>query len=112
MDREDSLQIDKSMMQSLMCPSCNKIFIPPVFQCLNGHSICKLCSDTKQTCPECSLPLLNKFRNIVLERMLESIEILCLYKGCNKRLTLSQKRAHELSCSFNPNYSCIIDECA
>ncbi|CAG9316847.1 unnamed protein product [Blepharisma stoltei] len=111
MEREDSLQIDKLLLSSLECPACSKLFMPPVYQCFNGHSICKTCSETKATCPECSLPLQNKFRNIALERMLESIEVVCSFKGCGKRLVLSQKRTHEQVCTFNPNIPCIFDEC-
>jgi hypothetical protein len=55
--------------------------------------------------------LQNKFRNISLERMLESIESICRFQGCGMKVLLIGKSAHEAICEYNPAMKCVFSEC-
>ena len=50
------------LQEDSSCPVCLELFEPPVFQCPNGHLICKEClddlfrSNQNQSCPECRTP--------------------------------------------------------
>jgi len=59
----------------LECPVCLEIPAKPIYQCSNGHLICKLCHSKVNLCPVCR-DKLNKqgpLRNLTAEHLLESI---------------------------------------
>jgi hypothetical protein len=109
---EEDLVVTPSLANSLKCPTCHYFFTPPIYQCSNGHSFCSQCTDKQKECPECSISLLSKFRNISLERMLESIESLCRFNGCGQKVQLIGKSAHEAICEFNPAMNCVFSDCS
>ena len=109
---DDDLLVTSNLANSLKCPSCKSFFNPPIFQCSNGHSFCNTCTEKQKECPECSISLTNKFRNISLERMLESIESICRFSGCGKKVLLIDKASHEQSCEHNPLITCVFNDCS
>lgn len=111
MERKENIQINSSLAPSLHCPGCADYFIPPIFQCTNGHSVCSRCSEMNTYCTECSVNLSSKIRNITLERMLESIQVQCKYPNCKRLISLAQRKQHEESCEYNPNINCVIQDC-
>ena len=108
---EEDLLVTPNLANSLKCPACHYFFTPPIFQCSNGHSFCNLCTEKQKECTECSVSLINKFRNISLERMLESIESICRFPGCGMKVLLIGKSAHEAICEFNPSMNCVFNDC-
>ena len=80
-EKRNDLLITEQLASNLECPVCMDFFTPPIYQCVNGHSLCAYCSDRNTTCPECRSSLSNKVKNIALERMLENIEKNCRYPG-------------------------------
>ena len=109
---DDDLLVTPSLANSLKCPSCKNFFTTPIFQCSNGHSFCSACTERQKECPECSISFMQKFRNIALERMLESIESICRFPGCGTKILLVGKQAHESVCECNPFVNCVFVECA
>lgn len=63
-DKED-LDIVQEMMK---CPKCNDTMIPPIHQCLAGHTICSECKNKSEKCPTCEREIENT-RNYVLEEV-------------------------------------------
>jgi hypothetical protein len=108
---EEDLLVTANLANSLKCPCCKYFFTPPIFQCSNGHSLCSVCTEKQKDCPECSISLMSKFRNISLERMLESIESICRFPGCGTKVLLIGKQAHESLCEHNPSMNCVFQDC-
>ena len=109
---DEDLLVTPNLANSLKCPLCKNFYSPPIYQCSNGHSFCGTCTERIKECSECSASLINKFRNIALERMLESIESICRFQGCGAKVLLVAKQAHESLCQFNPTMTCVFNECA
>lgn len=55
----------KEMMQ---CPKCKDSMIPPIYECLAGHTICSECKSKSEKCPMCEGEIENT-RNYVLEEV-------------------------------------------
>ncbi len=111
MERKEILQINSTLVPSLQCPGCSDYFIPPIYQCTNGHSVCSHCGSVNSICTECSVSLASKVRNITLERMLESIQVQCKHPHCNQLVSLALRKSHEEYCEYNPNINCVIQDC-
>lgn len=59
----------------LECPICLELPVKPVFQCSNGHLICKLCHSKVLICPVCRTKLDQgkPLRNLTAEQFLENL---------------------------------------
>lgn len=57
--------IIKEMMQ---CPKCKDTMIPPIHECLAGHTLCSECKSKFEKCPVCEGEIDNT-RNYVLEEV-------------------------------------------
>jgi hypothetical protein len=80
----------EDLEESLECPIC--CFIPtstPIYQCENGHIICKACHQRLTVCPSCRKPLGN-IRCMYAEQMLEKVSVPCpfAHHGCKIRCQL------------------------
>jgi hypothetical protein len=69
----------------LECPVCLELPAKPIYQCSNGHLICKLCHSRVKICPVCREKLNEQMplRNLTAEHILESInnnDAPCQYK--------------------------------
>ena len=63
----------KKLMSSLECPVC--LTLPecgPIYQCRNGHLLCKDCHPSMEQCPLCNIPL-EKLRNLLSEKIISMI---------------------------------------
>ena len=92
----------QDLEESLECPIC--FIIPqsaPIYQCENGHMICKACHNRLTICPSCRKPL-GKIRCMYAERMLEKVSAPCpfAHHGCKVRAVLSAKDQHAANCKF------------
>lgn len=94
----------------LLCPICYDYFVPPVVQCIKGHSFCLRCVQRMQErsqqsrCPSCRSDISTEIRNHLIEDQLEHISIGCVwrYKGCEARVTLKDRDYHEKTCTHRP----------
>ncbi|CAG9324065.1 unnamed protein product [Blepharisma stoltei] len=107
----DGLLSTSSLQNSLECPVCFEYLAPPVYQCPNGHSICSRCHQHVPTCPECRSDMSQSYRNLTIEKILESIQVKCRFPGCDVITTLSARSAHLSSCPFNPYVECLYVGC-
>lgn len=54
--------------EMLQCPKCKEAMIPPIHECLAGHTICSECKSKLEKCPTCDGEIENT-RNYVLEEV-------------------------------------------
>lgn len=56
----------------LECPVCYEYMTPPIFQCREGHPICKDCTEKVKICPTCRGSFIDA-RCRILDRLAESL---------------------------------------
>ncbi|KAF8820666.1 putative E3 ubiquitin-protein ligase SInaT4 [Cardiosporidium cionae] len=96
----------------LKCIVCCEFMTPPIFQCLEGHVLCKDCQKNVQSCPFCRCDTCN-IRCRALEQLTETLtELPCTFAnyGCLKTLHYNTKLQHEKNCPFHP-LKCLRFEC-
>ena len=74
---EDTIMLQE---EHFCCPVCTHALMEPIFQCEQGHIICKPCLDTLRkpvVCPSCSCALNDPIRNRAMEGMLELFPLAC-----------------------------------
>lgn len=81
------------------CPVCLQIPRANVFQCVNQHSICDICSTKFEYCPICQSSEY-RTRNRSLERLLDGLQFKCSWsrRGCDKTMFRGELTAHEHQC--------------
>ena len=87
---------------ALECPVCRSVpQSVPIYQCENGHILCKMCRNKLTTCPSCRHPL-GKARNLFAESMLERVTCPCQHadRGCKVRLPRDGLPGHYAECKF------------
>ena len=63
-------------MSALDCPVCYDILTPPIFQCANGHVICKDCIERLEEsghreCPTCRVSMIRRIRCLFADQQCE-----------------------------------------
>lgn len=98
--------INENVLKELECPICFQFMIPPIHQCVAGHSICDKCKSEVKECPTCRSAIGNT-RNFSLEKMMAHFNYPCKYReyGCDFTSVMEELRVHESDCSFGP-YEC------
>ena len=87
MDLEEEMK--KYFKDLLECPVCfETIDSVPIYQCRNGHVVCKNCHPKLQTCPICRQLYDGPIRNLKLEEMVERLQ-LSLSEGTKKLVSES-----------------------
>jgi hypothetical protein len=74
-------------------------------QCLNGHTVCSGCRGKIRHCPSCSQPVGSFIRNLLAERIVESLQVRCPYAdhGCNQMMKFVDAERHMRSlCAYRP----------
>ena len=95
----------------------------PIYQCVNGHVMCKGCyrnvkykseEDTKDTnCPLCRVSIGgSEIRSLIAEKTLEKLPLKCRYEkyGCPIELQKTELENHLISCIYRP-IKCILQNC-
>ena len=70
---DSSCVLLKTLKSNLECPVC--LVVPksgPIYQCRNGHLLCKECHSKMTRCPLCNI-LLEKLRNLLSEQLVSLI---------------------------------------
>ena len=110
--RTFGLQVQKRSppIMEFECPVCYEDFQSPIYQCFNGHSLCKVCIDQVQSCPQCRdrLPC-PRIRNTILEGQIASrasaaggalIPCINASKGCKALMKPTRYRRHVGRCQL------------
>jgi len=110
-DKNNTYVLPDDLKQSLECPVCARISLPPIMQCRNGHVTCNPCRLKIQSCPMCREIDID-IRNLVGEKAVTHLAIPCEYRqfGCRVEIQYKEKEAHERVCKFRP-YICPYIEC-
>ncbi|CAG2064016.1 unnamed protein product [Timema podura] len=88
--REDNeVRLRLELLSILDCPVCFCCMRPPIFQCLQGHSICQRCKERVFSCPTCRDTSV-VIRNRMAEQLSTTVELPCQYRqyGCLAKLSL------------------------
>ena len=69
-------EVKKYFKDLLECPVCFETIDPvPIYQCRNGHVVCKDCHPKLETCPICRELRDGPIRNLKLEDMVERLQL-------------------------------------
>ena len=101
-----------NLKETLECPVCLKLPQQiPIYQCNNGHIICKSCHSQLETCPLCRESL-GANRSLVAERLLEAFPEPCKFArhGCDSIVVPYNAEDHAKECAFR-EVECPIDSC-
>lgn len=92
--------IYKDLMDELQCSVCSMLMLPPIVQCVNGHSVCVFCRVSVNLCKICN-GVVTDARNFALENLSSKMVYHCknANEGCNVKLSLDKKLEHEQICS-------------
>lgn len=95
---EDTI-FDGDNHPELSCATCCTEMCPPIYLCMNGHSVCGACKNDK--CNACHHDILD-IRNTDLEELSLKKQHSCKYSahGCGERGNCSEIRKHEANCRF------------
>ena len=106
------MNLPEDVRKDIECPVC--LQIPretPIFQCDNGHIICKDCKPRLELCPQCRTFIGNS-RNLIAERIVSKIKHNCKFAedGCDKEVLFEGLQDHEKRCIFHP-LKCVKSDC-
>lgn len=107
---EDSFYSE--LLIELECPVCKEYMVPPIQQCIIGHSICRICRQKLPKCPLCQGKFIES-RNISLEALARKMHYPCINKeqGCTEKLTLENLDGHEKLCTYK-GFKCAAENCS
>ncbi|KAI4371279.1 hypothetical protein MLD38_019534 [Melastoma candidum] len=105
--RDHAIPSGRGMHKLLKCPVCTSLMYAPIYQCVNGHTLCSGCKTTAQNqCPVCQHHL-GDIRCLALEKLVQNMELPCRYQnsGCPEILQYQNQPDHDQHCRFRP-YEC------
>lgn len=73
--------------------------VPPIYQCVTGHSICSTCKDDLSECPACKHEIKDT-QNFVLASVIQHIEYPCRNNRCRFKSKPKDIRQHEATCVY------------
>ncbi|EFA03438.1 hypothetical protein TcasGA2_TC013428 [Tribolium castaneum] len=94
---------EEQLGNDLDCPICCGDFTPPVFLCLNGHSVCHNCKDKiNHSCPFCRSFVTDR-RNAALENLTNLPLYTCKFDSCDFSGGFADVFRHQLFCIYRDN---------
>ena len=100
---QNNVSISKNICNEILkCPVCLTIpRIGPIYQCANGHIVCKDCHSKLVACPVCRNTTVG-IRSLASEWILERFPIACAFKnyGCKRDFMKNLLDIHEKECEF------------
>lgn len=106
-DDENGL-VDYELMKELECTVCFEYMLPPIYQCLTGHSLCLTCKTSVESCPTCREEFKNT-QNFTLAQVINHLTYPCKNKRCKFTTKAKDIRKHEATCIFGP-VKCPLEE--
>ena len=104
------MNLPEDMRKDIECPVC--IQIPreiPIYQCENGHIICKNCQPRLEVCPQCRI-FVGHTRSLIAEKLVSKIQHKCKFAECVEERLLEDLQKHEDNCVFR-EFRCITRDC-
>ena len=101
---------DAALLKQLECPVCLSTMMPPIRQCLNGHTVCSDCSISMDKCPICRVAGSPAIRNLALEQMAGALSIRCAHEGCTAIVPYAGMADHAKQCCLRP-LPCVLPNC-
>ncbi|XP_072392973.1 uncharacterized protein [Diabrotica undecimpunctata] len=98
---ESNTNLDYDILQELECMICCEYMLPPIYQCLTGHSICEECKESIKECPICRKDFQNT-KNFALAQIIEHLNYPCKYNGCKFVTKSKDIRKHQTTCIYSP----------
>lgn len=94
-----SLHLEDFANPELKCATCCTEMCPPIYLCMNGHSVCGVCRNEK--CRSCHQDILD-IRNTDLEDISVKKQHSCKYVsyGCCEKGNWNEIQKHEVNCRF------------
>ncbi|KAG5870813.1 hypothetical protein JTB14_004639 [Gonioctena quinquepunctata] len=106
--KEDKNDINYELLRELECLVCMEYMIPPIHQCLTGHSICMQCKEDVKDCPTCKQEFKNT-QNFALAQIINHIIYPCKHDRCKFTAKAKDIKKHEATCTFGP-FKCPLRE--
>ncbi|KAJ3680979.1 hypothetical protein LUZ60_015468 [Juncus effusus] len=105
--RSMEASLNEALKEQLTCSICLNYMTSPIFQCINGHTLCSHCNSALNKCPTCRETLVGA-RTRALEKIATSLSLPCMYarNGCNEKIPNFFIEEHESQCKFRP-YKCV-----
>uniref|UniRef100_A0A6P7G4X1 RING-type E3 ubiquitin transferase n=1 Tax=Diabrotica virgifera virgifera TaxID=50390 RepID=A0A6P7G4X1_DIAVI len=98
---ESNSNVNYDILQELECLICCEYMLPPIYQCLTGHSICEGCKESIIECPICRGEFQNT-KNFTLAQVIEHMNYPCKFDGCNFVAKSKDIRKHQSTCIYSP----------
>ncbi|CAK1556158.1 unnamed protein product [Leptosia nina] len=89
----------ESLIKDLTCTKCNRYMKPPIYLCIDGHSICGPCYEKSYECHVCKKEFA-LIRPQVLESLANKVLFPCTNKGCPKHANLPALEQHTAHCQY------------
>ncbi|XP_028136811.1 uncharacterized protein LOC114331430 [Diabrotica virgifera virgifera] len=100
-DEESSNNMNDNLLKELECMVCFEYMIPPIHQCITGHSICLSCKESVKECPTCKKGFDNT-QNFLLAQIVQHINYPCKHKKCKFLGKYTDIKQHEATCVYSP----------
>ncbi|KAJ8955778.1 hypothetical protein NQ314_006845 [Rhamnusium bicolor] len=101
-------ELNYDMLSGLECVVCMEYMIPPIHQCITGHSICFHCKTKVAQCPTCRKEFQNT-QNFALAQIIYHLTYPCKHSKCRFTAKARYIRQHEESCVYGP-FKCPLQE--
>jgi len=101
----------KALEERVECPICLEVpTTGPIYTCANGHCICSSCyQGVRSACSLCKIQMFKCF-SIVATTIIENIEHVCKFDGCEERVAVDRMEEHRRVCGFRtvacPSFKC------
>ncbi|XP_056637059.1 uncharacterized protein LOC130445460 [Diorhabda sublineata] len=92
-----SPDLNYELLQELECMVCLEYMVPPIYQCIIGHSICTDCKKSVSECPTCRSEFQNT-QNFALAQIIQHINYPCKFKRCDHMAKAKDIKLHEATC--------------
>nr|XP_023014553.1 uncharacterized protein LOC111504271 [Leptinotarsa decemlineata]XP_023014554.1 uncharacterized protein LOC111504271 [Leptinotarsa decemlineata] len=107
-NKDEDSDLDYELLRELECLVCMEYMVPPIHQCVTGHSICMKCKEKVKECPTCKKEFGNT-QNYALAQIISHITYPCKYERCSYKAKAKNIKVHEATCSFGP-FKCPLQE--
>ncbi|XP_056632157.1 uncharacterized protein LOC130442101 [Diorhabda sublineata] len=101
--KENSLEfkVNWDLLAEMECPICYNYMLPPIFQCIHGHSLCGAC---KENINGICKKVVKDTRNFTLEKTANRLLYPCKFhkSGCTYSCLATEIKEHQSSCRFGP----------